>query len=210
MYMNSGSRRRKPRPRGRRGGRGGPSGSRPRPPPRRSPVPPRRRRSPARGRGRRRPAHGRVALGQRLRPGGVDLDQQRPADVGLGFEEVQHRPQPGPQLVSPRLAAARRRPAPRVSTARRLVVGLQVAVLLVGEMVVEGLPVEAGAVQHRAHRGAVVAFRPDRLEHSCQDPLRFDEITGAERAAPACETPSSIRRTVCLTQGTLGVSALTL
>ncbi len=45
------------------------------------------------------PLHRRGPFRQGLGAGGVDLDDQRPADVGLGVEEVEQRPQPGAQLA---------------------------------------------------------------------------------------------------------------
>ena len=91
--MNSGSSSRKPSLRRSPGASGRPRGCRRRCPRRRSAAATRRRRRSSRARSRKALTRSiaAAALCQRLGPGGVDLDDQGPADVGLGVEEVEQR-----------------------------------------------------------------------------------------------------------------------
>ena len=115
--------------------------------------------------------HRRRPLRQCLGAGDVNLDDQGPSEIWLGVEEVEQGPQTGAEPIRPSRLASGGVADPRLDSLHPDVVSLQVAVVLVGEVVVERLPVETGAVQHGADRGALVALGTDRFEHSVQDPL---------------------------------------
>src|SRR6478752_4034028 len=67
------------------------------------------------------------------------------------------------------------------------VIGLQVAIFLVAEVVVEGLPVEAAAVEHGPHGGVLVAVGANRFEHAAEDPLPFGWV---QKWSPVAPPPS--------------------
>jgi hypothetical protein len=115
--------------------------------------------------------HRRRPLCQGLGAGGVDLDDQGPAGVGLGVEELQQGAEPGAQLPCPGALARSRGQHLPPQPLDAGVVGVQIAVVLVGEVVVEGLAVDAGAVEHGPHRGALVAFGPHRFQRAVEDAL---------------------------------------
>jgi hypothetical protein len=115
--------------------------------------------------------HRRRSQRQRLRPGRVHLDDQASAVVGGGIEQVEQAAEAGAELSLPGRLTGSRGADDLLHPGDAGLERLQVALVLVGEVVVERLPVDPRAVEDRPHRGAVVAFGPGRLEHAVEDDL---------------------------------------
>ena len=168
---------------------------------------------------------------QRLGARRVHLDDQRAARRRVGVEGIEHGAEAGPQLASPAaLRVCRRRRAIASNLATPYAERLEVAVVLVGELVVEGLPVEPGPIEHHTHGCGVVAGVADSLEHSLENPLTLrgthqsecgsfgEDLPRLRRSPqplpgpwlrPACPSDlplSSIKGTGCLESGTVAVS----
>ena len=110
-------------------------------------------------------------LGQGLGSGRVHLDDEHPADVRLDLEVAERGAQPCPQPSPPVALAGGRCGRERLDPRHAHVVGLQVAAVLAAKVVVEGLAIDAGVVEHGLHRRCLVAAAPDDLEHAVNDPL---------------------------------------
>src|SRR4029077_10413917 len=77
----------------------------------------------------------------------MDLDDHPAAEIRLGIEAVEQAAEAGPYTAAPALLARRRPLHPRFEPGDPHLERRQVTGVLVGKVVVEGLPVEAGSVE---------------------------------------------------------------
>ena len=133
---------------------------------------------------------------QRLGARRVDLDDQRAADCGVRVEGVEHGADARPQLAPPALFRLCGGPGDGFEFGHAVGERLQVAGVLVGELVVEGLPVEAGLIEHHTHGCGVVAGIADSLEHALENALTLRGTHQSECGSfgedlPRCAGPLS-------------------
>ncbi len=105
-----------------------------------------------------------------LRAGAERLDRHQPCGGRIGDDDIHEGAEAGPESLAPvAVGAVRGRDAGQPQLDDQ-VLGLQEAVLLVGEVLVEGAPRDAGQVDDGGQRGLRVAVASDRLDHRALDP----------------------------------------
>ena len=101
----------------------------------------------------------------------MDLDDQRTASRGVRIESIENGAETCAQLGSPPALRHHCSVGDGLEFGNAVSERLEVTDLLVGELVVESLPVEPGLVQHHTHGCAVVAGIADSLEHALENAL---------------------------------------
>src|SRR5436189_2683558 len=106
----------------------------------------------------------------------MDPDDYPTTEVRLAIELVEQGAEPAAQLAAPRLLARRPADHQRFEPGNPHLQRGQIALVLIGEIVIERLPIEPGSVQNRAYRGGVVALSANRLEHSLENLFALGRI----------------------------------